>query len=398
MSYRSGDLSAYLTEIVLGISRLIQTDWTIITISEGKTGQVIASNLDMSPKDTEFSIYGTLAGEVIQSGRLLIIKDGRQSLAHHQLPKAYLCYLGIPLKITSGEVIGTICSFCREPRSFMASEIKIVELFAERTATAIDNYRLYQQQKQLNKELSQTVSAYSIDLKLSQKKLIEYERLAAIGEFTAMIVHEVRNPLTTIQLGLAHAQKVLHADADQQRLGLALSESHRLNRLLCEILSYAKSQTLRLSRLNISKFINDLLIQIQHLPEATGRRISYVRECSEFEVMADPDKLKQVFLNLLRNAYEAISIGDEITCTLTLGKTPSQICIRIHNGGEPIPSELLPRLTQPFFSTKSSGTGLGLAISKQIIIAHDGELEITSSSAGTIVSVYLPRMTSISLD
>ena len=392
LSYRSSDLGTYLTEIVRGVSRLSQTDWTIVTVSEGETGQVIASNLDISQEDNGFSIHGTLAGKVIQSGRLLIIEDVRQALAHPPLPEAYLCYLGVPLKTISGEVIGTICSFFREPRSFMVSEIQIVELFAERAATAIENYRLYQQQQQLNERLSQAVAACSIDLTLSQKKLIERERLFAIGEFTAMIVHEVRNPLTTIQMGLAHAQKVLHSDADQQRLALALSESYRLNHLLCEILNYAKPQVLNLSRLNISEFLDDLLMQIQDLPEATERHINCVRECSEFEVMADVNKLKQVFLNLLRNACEAISIGDAITCKLAPGKTPSQICIHIHNRGDPIPSDLLPRLTEPFCSTKPSGTGLGLAISKQIIIAHDGELEIASSSSGTTVSVYLPRI------
>ncbi|WP_245940122.1 GAF domain-containing protein [Stenomitos frigidus] len=203
--------------------------------------------------------------------------------------------LGVPLRTTSGAVIGTICSFLREPRPFTESEVKIVELFAERAATAIENFWLYQQQLQFNERLSQEVAACSIDLKLSEEKLIERERLAAIGEFTAMIVHEVRNPLTTIQMGLRYAQKVLHSDADQQRLDLALSESYRLNHLLSEILCYAKPQVLKLIRLDISGFINDLIMQIQDLPEAAERRINYVKGSPDIEVMADSDKLRQVF-------------------------------------------------------------------------------------------------------
>jgi len=240
LSYGSDDLGAYLTEIVLGVSRLIQSDWTIVTICDGESGQVIASSLNLDQDDAGFSLHGTLAHEVVQSGRSLIIEDACQSSQQHQLPEEYPCYLGVPLKTTRRSVIGTICSCFREPRSFTESEVNIVEVFAERAAVAIENYRLYQQQQQFNQRLSQQVATCSIDLKLSQEKLVEHERLAAIGEFTAMIVHEVRNPLTTIEMGLRHAQKVLHSDADQQRLALALSESHRLERLLSEILCYAR--------------------------------------------------------------------------------------------------------------------------------------------------------------
>ncbi|KAM3098213.1 two-component system sensor histidine kinase NtrB [Phormidesmis sp. 146-12] len=220
--------------------------------------------------------------------------------------------------------------------------------------------------------------------------MIERERLAAIGEFTAMIVHEVRNPLTTIVMGLTHAQKVMQSDSDQQCLALALSESHRLNHLLNEILSYAKPQILNRSALNLDEFLNALLIQIQDLPEAAERQTSYVNEIPNIEVMADADKLKQVFLNLFRNALEAIAADETVDCFVSPGIRSDSICIRIQNGGTPIPAELLPQLTLPFCSTKPSGTGLGLAISERILVAHEGELTIASSSAGTIVSVDLP--------
>jgi signal transduction histidine kinase len=243
-----------------------------------------------------------------------------------------------------------------------------------------------------NERLFQEAVACSIDLKLSQEKVLERERLAAIGEFTAMIVHEVRNPLTTIEMGLKHAQKVFNSEADQQRIALALSESHRLKHLLSEILCYAKPQTLHLSRFNISSFLDDLSIQMQDLPEAAERHVHYVREFSEIEVMADIDKLRQVFLNLFRNAFEAIAPQETVSCSINHGIRKNWICVRIHNGGTPIPPELLPQLMTPFCSTKPSGTGLGLAISKRIIAAHGGNLEIISSNIGTTVSVYLPIM------
>lgn len=393
LSYHAGDLGAYLTEIVLGVSRFVQSDWTIVTICEGEIGQIAASSLDMDHENMGFSMHGTLAEEVVQSGRSLIIEDSRQNGSHRTQTKEYHAYLGVPLKTSNGAVIGTICSFLRKPSSFTESEIKMVELFAERAATAIENYRLYQQQLRFNETLSQQFAACSIDLKISQEKLIERERLAAIGEFVTMIVHEVRNPLTTIQLGLRYAQKVLNSNADQQRITLALSESHRLNHLLNQILCYSKPQVLQLSKLKICEFLENFLAQIRDLPEAAERHITYVKRFPDVEIMGDADKLKQVFLNLFRNAFEAISSQETVSCLVSNSHRSNWICISLHNGGTPIPSDLLPQLTTPFCSTKPSGTGLGLAISKRIITAHGGELEIASSIGGTTVSIHLPLST-----
>jgi signal transduction histidine kinase len=390
IGYHSGDLGTYLMEIVQGVRRIVRSDWTIVTMCNGATGKIMASSLDLEKNNTGFSLHGTLAAEVIKSGRSLVIADCRQDLCCYKFSNSYLSYLGVPLSTTNGAVIGTICSFFQVPRLFTDSEVKVVELFAERAATAIENYLLYQQQQQFNEILSQEVVARTIELQLAQEQLIERERLAAIGEFTAMIVHEVRNPLTTIELGLKHAQKVLDTDADRERLNLALSESHRLKQLLQEILSYAKPQVLQLTRLKIGEFLNDLLLQVEDLPEAIDRQIDYVRRCPEIEVMADLDKLKQVFLNLFRNACEAITPDETVRCRILLELDSQRVCIQIHNYGTPIPPELLPMLTTPFYSTKSSGTGLGLAISKRIIVAHGGELEIVSSGSGTTVNVLLP--------
>lgn len=390
LSYQSGELGAYLTEIALGVSRLMQSDWTIITLCREENGQILASSLELKQEELSFSVHETLAEAVVQSGQLLAIEDNHQSSQHNNLAEEYLAYLGIPLRTPDRTVIGTICSFFRSARPFNESEVNIVKLFAERAATAIENFCLYQQQLRFNERLSQEVAACSTDLKQSQEKLIEQERLVAMGEFTAMIVHEVRNPLTTIEMGLRYAQKMLHSDAARQRIDLALDESQRLKHLLTEILSYAKPQVLQCSKLNIDQFLDDLLIQIQDLPEASERQISYVNNVPDVVVMADAHKLKQVLLNLFRNAFEAIAPQEMVTCSVEHSIGANSIGIRIHNGGTPIPPELLPQLTTPFCSTKPSGTGLGLAISKRIITAHGGELEIISSSTGTTVNVYLP--------
>jgi len=395
LSYRTGDLSSYLHEIVCGVSRLLQSDWSIVTLCQGESGQVIASSLDSDGNDNGFSMHGTLAGEIIYTGHSLVIGDTQQEPRRCNPPKEYRSYLGVPLRTTQGEISGTICSFFYEPRQFSASAVRVVELFAERAATAIDNYRLYQQQQRFNALLEQEVANRTEELRIAQARLVERERLAAIGEFAATIVHEVRNPLTTIMMGLKYAEAQFIEPTARDRLSLSLEEADRLQQLLNEILVYAKPQVLKLAKINLSAFLYEILNQIRELPEAYRRHIELKHHSSEIEIMGDVNKLKQVFINLFRNACEAIEPGEKITCKLITNSDSKQAMAQIHNGGEPIPSDILPRLMEPFCSTKHSGTGLGLAIVKRIVTAHEGKLFIQSSAeSGTTVTVQLPLVSS----
>jgi signal transduction histidine kinase len=141
-------------------------------------------------------------------------------------------------------------------------------VFAERAATAIDNYQLYLQQQQFNATLEAEVAKRTEELRVAQKQLVERERLAAIGEFAAIIVHEIRNPLTTVMMGLNYFKRVDLFEPAYSRLSLALDEANRLERLLRQILLYAQPQQLQLTELNINEFIREILNTIRSMPEA----------------------------------------------------------------------------------------------------------------------------------
>lgn len=224
-------------------------------------------------------------------------------------------------------------------------------------------------------------------LKQASKAL---ERLAEIGELAAMIVHEVRNPLTTMLMGLRSFKRLELAGQFHEYLTLALEEGDRLQRLLNQILLYAKPQTLDTAEIELNRFIAHMLNTLREMPSAAGRKLEFTSEVTPAVIKADRDKLKQVIINLVYNAFEAVRMGE--TITIALRKTaPNQVCIQVHNGGDPIPPEVLAKLTKPFFTTKSNGNGLGLAIVKRIVEAHNGELTIESSAAkGTTVQVRLP--------
>ena len=390
LSYRSHDLSTYLHDITCTVSQLLESDWSIVTLHEQTGGQIVASSLDLSAAETGFSVHESVSEVVVQSGQPFFIEDVKKHPEEAGRMAGYVCYLGVPLRVAQGAVIGTICSFSVKPRHYDAEIILAVELFAERAATAIDNHQLYQQQQQFNHRLEAEVTKQTMELREAQAKLIEHERLAAIGEFAAMIVHEIRNPLTTVKMGLHYFAKLDLSQPAQARLSLAVDEAERLENLLQEILSYAKPQILQLAEINVDTFIQELLILLRLMPEAQGRAIKYYPLFAPALMFADADKLKQVFINLIRNGCEAVEAGETIHWSVTKSAM-EHICISVKNSGTPIPADVLPRLTQPFYSTKAEGTGLGLAIVKRIVEAHNGELLIESStSKGTIFSVQLP--------
>ena len=393
LSHRTGEFKIYLKEIATGVSELIEIDFSVITLCEEGFGQILASNLQIGEDTGSSSLHGQLTGTVVNSGQCLVVEDTKSCTEYGKGPEGYRAYLGIPLRTSQGKVIGTVCCFHEKPRKFSAQEIEVVELFAERAATAIDNHHLYEQQREFNQILETEINNKTQELQAAQAKLVERERLAAIGEFAASIVHEIRNPFSTIKLVLEYFNKVDLSVEVKKRLSLALDEAKRLEKLLAEILLYAKPQLLDISQIEMNQCIHKILELQSNLPAVINKSIEFYPQENKLIVQGDEDKIKQVLINIIQNACEAIEVGDKIKIEVDSNLNNQEICIQVRNGGEPIPSDILPLLTQPFFSTKSSGTGLGLAITKRIVEAHDGEFLIESNAEeGTLVTVKLPMV------
>lgn len=417
LNYRTGRIEEYLKAIACGVSQLIAIDWSVVTLYHQGFGKILASSIDLAEEVGTYSVHGQLNGTVVDLGSSLVVEDAQKNIEHGKAPQGYSAYLGVPLRTPSGEVIGTVCSFHKAPRKFSTQEVNIAELFAERAATALDNYHLYLQQCEFNEILEAEVARRTEELKQTQQKLVERERLAAIGEFASGIVHEIRNPFTTMKMGLNYFKKVDLSEPSQIRVSLALDEADRLERLLKEILLYAKPQNLELQPVEVNQFIKELLENFKVMPAAANRTIELDTKIDSTEILGDRDKLKQVLINLVRNACEAIQDNETVKIQITdnfynnhsgnnnsgnnhSGNNNSgnnqkynnqQIYIQVQNYGKLIPPEILPKLTQPFYSTKSSGTGLGLAIVKRIITTHNGELFINSSEEmGTTFTLGLP--------
>jgi PAS domain S-box-containing protein len=337
-------------------SKAFRASPSAILISTLKSGRLIEVN------DSFLELYGATAAEVIgRTAQELNLWDAAEHRAAmiQQLQQA-------------GSVRNQEYTFRNrqgEPRSILFSA-ELINLDGETCLVSVAN-----------------------DITERKQAEIALERLAEIGELAAMIVHEVRNPLTTVMMGLKSFQTPDLSERSQLRLNLALEEAERLQRLLNEILQYARCQKVQAVELDLNQLITDLLDSIQVLPWAQGRQIIFA-PVSLVTVLGDPDKLKQVFINLVSNACEAVPEGKSVTWSIDALSHQHQVYVQIYNDGPPILPEILAQLTQPFVTTKSTGNGLGLAIVKRIVEAHHGELIIESSSelGGTRVTVVLPTV------
>jgi signal transduction histidine kinase/HAMP domain-containing protein len=220
-------------------------------------------------------------------------------------------------------------------------------------------------------------------------RLAEHARLAAIGQFSSGIAHEIRTPLATVGMALDYFSGRPLAEPERKRLELARKELGRIERLLSEVLLYARPLKLRLERLTLCK----LLEQVREtLSEEASRKGNGIRlRCGQdTELTGDADRLTQILLNLTRNALEAAPPGTPVTLEAESVEGGRLMEIRVHNRGEPIPREQREKIFEPFYTTRPRGTGLGLAIVRRLVEAHGGNVTVTSTSPE--VTSFLVRL------
>ncbi|MFP3390681.1 PAS domain S-box protein [Brevibacillus sp. SIMBA_040] len=213
------------------------------------------------------------------------------------------------------------------------------------------------------------------------------EKLSMIGELAAGIAHEIRNPLTALKgfvqlLSPSLKDKKMYAD-------IMLSELERINFIVSELLVLAKPQNVHIRRISLVDLLNNVLTLLAS--EANLNNIHFHTSFSEAPIIAgEENQLKQVFLNIIKNSIESITGHGEIHVS-TRPLEPDQVIVRLADNGCGISEDILPRLGEPFFTTKEHGTGLGLMISSKIIKDHNGSLHITSrKDEGTVIEITLP--------
>jgi signal transduction histidine kinase len=231
----------------------------------------------------------------------------------------------------------------------------------------------------------------------SEPSIRKQERHAAIGEFSAFLATEVREPLGSIRAQLEEVTGEGILDFDPQtRVENAMRELMRVEAILNEILDFAKPLELNRRLCRIPEVIESALTVVGTDLEVTRIRVTKDYATQIAPVRADESKLQQVFLSIFRNAVEAMTPGGHLHIQVTQHRAGRGLedQILIKNDGAPIPAEIVDKVFEPFFTTKRAGTGLGLATVKKIIEEHGGSIAIGSAPGeGTTVTIRLPGVT-----
>jgi two-component system, sporulation sensor kinase A len=232
-------------------------------------------------------------------------------------------------------------------------------------------------------------SAYHIIVKNigEQKKLTMIsEKQAVAAQLAAGIAHEIRNPITAIKGFL----KLIMAEQKKPNSYFKIidSEIERIEVILRELMVLAKPSELKYEKLNVGIIVKNVLTLMESQALLNNIEIKQDINLENKTILADENQLKQVFINYIKNAIEAMPNGGRLFVEGT--QNDEHICVKITDEGSGIPSEILTRIGEPFFTTKENGTGLGMIVSEQIVKEHKGRITINSDSGGTCIEINLP--------
>ncbi len=213
----------------------------------------------------------------------------------------------------------------------------------------------------------------------ANRRLIRHEKLASIGSMAATIAHEIRNPLTSVKLSI---QKFAEGESDTEavkaHLGLSFQGIDQIERFIKELLNFTRVPELSLERWPVGQIVEESLKMVRDVLAEKGIVVEKTCAADLPFVLADGDKLRQVFLNVLRNAHEALGPGGRITiaCDAVDDGRRTKVRVRIADNGPGISEKDRPNVFEPFYTTKPSGFGLGLANARKIVEQHNGTIAL----------------------
>lgn len=334
--------------------------------------------------------------EALQEGLIILDPDGRILF----LNRAACQFFGLDPADSLGQKI-----------SSKIRGIENIDLNASKQAVSRDLEIFYPDHRRLNFYLAPIDNPKNHELPLGHVMLIrdttdthaetmenlESERLNALTLLAAGVAHEIGNPLNSLDIHLQLMERKLKKLPQSDRkilsghLATARQEIQRLDAILKQFLNAVRPTTPRREARDLNAILHQTLLLLE--PEIASRRIGVELDLSEKlpAAIIDPDQFQQVFYNLIRNAFQAIS-GDSGIIEIRTRSTNTDFLIAISDNGTGIPAEHMGSLFEPYRTTKSSGTGLGLLIVRRIIREHGGEIEIQSQPyEGTTVLIHMPH-------
>lgn len=309
--------------------------------------------------------------------RLILVRNPRRE---HPVDRSFNRKFGgtpfaaAPL-IAHDQVIGAIVVDNRTSgRPLTADELNLLQLFTNQAGMATENSILYNRLEETNRSLHET-----------QERLLQGEKLAAIGQMAAGIAHELKNPLVSVGGFAGRLKKRLPADTEEwQYADLITREVQHLETMLTDILFFSKRTTICYARCSINQIIDDALSVVAIPLEEKGIRAEKRLTGRLPSVLGDYQQLRHVFINLFSNAIDVMEPGGVLEVESLSAQLDGNraVSVRVADTGAGILVEHIHTLFSPFFTTKEKGTGLGLAIAHKIITTHGGKIEVRNRATG----------------
>ena len=231
-----------------------------------------------------------------------------------------------------------------------------------------------------------------------ERQMRRSEKLAAIGELSAAIAHEIRNPLTAISGCVEMLNSSPNAgDSDKRLMGIVLRETDQLNKWISDFLNYSRPIPMQMRVFDIDQLVTDVVEVFRQDEKALQKGVTLnLQRIGPLYVLGDAARIKQALYNLLTNAEQSMLTAGEITIALSamVASSRPQVELSVIDQGAGISRDDLERIFQPFFTTKERGTGLGLAVIHRVVEDHDGRIQVDSEPGrGTTFRISLPLTT-----
>ncbi len=245
------------------------------------------------------------------------------------------------------------------------------------------------------RDLIEDVDQTHTELQKSRETLLQAEKMALVGKLAAGMAHSIRNPFTSVKMRMFSLGRTLKlTETQKDDLDVISQEIRHIDTIVQNFLEFSRPPKLKMQQVSPSVIV-DLVIQLlEHRLISYEVRIEVIRKRPLPSIPADPEQLKEVLVNLVVNACEAMKKGGQIVISEeeTIERPSGRmVVIRVSDNGPGIPGPLVDKVLQPFFTTKEEGTGLGLSIASRIIEEHGGRLNLTSTEGmGTSFTITLP--------
>jgi signal transduction histidine kinase len=243
--------------------------------------------------------------------------------------------------------------------------------------------------------LIQNVDQTQSELAKSRESLLQAEKMALVGKLAAGMAHSIRNPFTSVKMRLFSLNRSLEfTDTQKEDFDVISEEIRRIDTIVQNFLEFSRPPKLTIQSVSPSVIVDQTIQLLKHRLKAYDVGVTIERRQNLPEIDADPEQLKEVFVNLIVNACEAMERGGSIVIREQETITPSggrMAVVRVVDGGPGIAESIREKVLQPFFTTKEEGTGLGLSIVDRIIKEHQGSMDIESNpNGGTTFVISLP--------